>query len=130
MICAGARVHRYISIKSHVHLRTRIARIEATDFGGTLTNATVIQPSTAQAGIRLDILCNHHVICYCAMIDYDATMDAPTTAQDASCKFCILGPASVMPESAKAMAVIINEFGVGSEKALVMLKALHIASTV
>jgi hypothetical protein len=35
-----------------------------------------------------------------------------------------------MPESAKAMAVIINEFGVGSEKALVMLKALHIATTV
>jgi triacylglycerol lipase len=96
----------------------------------TLPNATVIQPSTAQAGIRLDILCNHHVICYCAMIDYNDTMAAPTTAQDASCKSCILGPASAMPESAKAMAVIINEFGVGSEKALVMLKALHDISMV
>jgi triacylglycerol lipase len=40
----------------------------------TLPNTTVIQPSTAQAGIRLDILCNHHVICYCAMIDYNDTM--------------------------------------------------------
>lgn len=48
----------------------------------TLPNATVIQPSTAQAGIRLDILCNHHVIRYCAMIDYKETMAAPTTAQD------------------------------------------------
>jgi len=96
----------------------------------TLPNATVIQPSTAQAGIRLDILCNHHVICYCAMIDYNDTMAAPTTAEDASCKSCILGPTSTMPESAKAMAVIINEFGVGSEKALVMLKALHTVSMV
>lgn len=96
----------------------------------TLPNATVIQPSTAQAGIRLDILCNHHVICYCAMIDYKETMAAPTTVQDASCKSCILGPSSTMPETAKALAVIINEFGVGDEKALVMLKALHTASMV
>jgi triacylglycerol lipase len=96
----------------------------------TLPNATVIQPTTAQAGVRLDILCNHHVICYCAMIDYNATMAAPTTAQDASCKSCILGPSSTMPESAKALAVIINEFGVGDEKALVMLKALHAVSMV
>ena len=94
----------------------------------TLPNATVIQPSTAQAGIHLDILCNHHVICYCAMIDYNDTMAAPTTAEDASCKSCILGPTSTMPESAKAIAVIVNEFGVGSEKAL--LKALHTVSMV
>jgi triacylglycerol lipase len=91
----------------------------------TLPNATVVQPSTAQAGIRLDVFCNHHVICYCAMIDYKDTMAAQTTAQDASCKSCILPPPSVMPESAKALAIIINEFGVGDEKALVMLKALH-----
>ena len=96
----------------------------------TLSNATVIQPSTAQAGIRLDILCNHHVICYCAMIDYKDTMAAPTTAQDASCKSCILGPSSTMPEAAKALATIVNEFGVGDERALAMLKALHAASMV
>ena len=35
-----------------------------------------------------------------------------------------------MPESAKALAAIINEFGVGDEKALVMLKALHTMSMV
>ena len=96
----------------------------------TLPNATVIKPSTAQAGVRLDILCNHHVICYCAMIDYKDTMATPTTAQDASRKSCILGPSSTMPEAAKALAVIINEFGVGDEKALAMLKALHTASMV
>jgi len=96
----------------------------------TLPNATVIQPSTAQAGIRLDVLCDHHVICYCAMIDYTDTMAAPTTAQDASCKSCILPPPSAMSDSAKALATIINEFGVGDERALVMLKALHTVGTV
>jgi len=60
----------------------------------TLPNATVIQPSTAQAGVRLDVLCDHHVICYCAMIGYRDTMVAttPTLPQDASCKSCILPP--------------------------------------
>jgi hypothetical protein len=76
----------------------------------TLPNATVIQPAMAQAGIRLDVLCDHHLICYCAMIDYKDTMAAPTTAQDASCKSCILLPPSAMTESAKALATIINEF--------------------
>ena len=98
----------------------------------TLPNATVIQPSTAQAGIRLDVLCDHHVICYCAMIGYRDTMVAttPTLPQDASCKSCILPPPSAMPESAKALATIINEFGVGDERALVMLRALHTVNTI
>ncbi len=94
----------------------------------TLPNATVIQPATAQAGIRLDILCNHHVFCYCAMIDYKDTMASPTIPQDASCTACA-GPPP-MPETAKALATIINELGVGSEKAIVMLKALHEVRTI
>jgi len=95
----------------------------------TLPNATVIQPSSAQAGIRLDVLCDHHVICYCAMIDYKETMAAPTTAQDASCKSCILAPPSAMTDVTKALATIINEFGVGDDRAVVVLKALHAVST-
>jgi len=35
-----------------------------------------------------------------------------------------------MPESAKALATIINEFGVGDERALVMLRALHTVNTI
>jgi hypothetical protein len=35
-----------------------------------------------------------------------------------------------MHEAAKALAVIINEFGVGDEKSLAMQKALHTASMV
>src|SRR3974390_411723 len=74
----------------------------------TLPNQTMIEPSTAQAGIRLDVFCNHHIICYCAMIDYQQAMAAPTTPQAASCVSCIVPPPSKMPEPAIAMAVIIN----------------------
>lgn len=94
----------------------------------TLPGATVIQPATAQVGIRLNILCNHHVICYCAMIDYADTMAAPTSPQDASSKACILSPPPSTTETAKAFATIINDFGVGDQKAVVMLKALHAAN--
>jgi triacylglycerol lipase len=89
----------------------------------TLPNATVIQPATAQAGVRLDILCDHHVICYCAMID--STVTVPKTALDANSAACILPNPPGMPESAKALATIINEFGVGDERAVILLKALH-----
>jgi len=87
----------------------------------TLPNATVIQPATAQAGIRLDIFCNHHVICYCAMIDY--AIQPPASAADADSQACITSPP--MSEAAKGLAAIINEFGIGDERALAMLEALH-----
>ncbi len=35
-----------------------------------------------------------------------------------------------MPETAKALATIINEFGVGDQRTLVMLKALHTVNTI
>jgi triacylglycerol lipase len=84
----------------------------------TLSKAKVIQPSTADAGVKLDLLCNHHVICYCAMLDFQQ-------ADVAACRECILGPASTMPEEAKALAVLINAFGTGTEKARVLLKGMH-----
>jgi hypothetical protein len=94
----------------------------------TLSKATVLQPSTAQAHIRLDVLCNHHVLCYCAMIDFAETKAAPTTEQDASCKLCISPPP--MSEAAKGLAALVTEFGVGNQRAVVMLKALHTISAV
>jgi triacylglycerol lipase len=93
-----------------------------------LPKLTVIQPATAQAGIRLDLLCSHHVICYCAMIDDGIAR--PTTSADASCEACILPPPAGMPETAKALAVIINEFGLADERAVVMLKALHTVNSI
>lgn len=94
----------------------------------TLPNATILQPSTAQAGVRLDLLCDHHVICYCGMINFAEESAAPTTPQDAGCKACVLGDASTVPETAKALAILINEFGIGTEKAAILLKALHRAN--
>ena len=94
----------------------------------TLPSALVLQPSAAQACIRLDVLCNHHVICYCAMINYAAEQSAPTTAQDAGCVACI-SPAP-MSAAAKGLADVINEFGIGDEKSVAMLKALHNISAI
>lgn len=93
----------------------------------TLSKATVLQPDTAQADIRLDLLCNHHVICYCAMIDYERieTAMTPCPAQDANEWACVIGPYSPLPNSAKALAFIVTEAGVASDKAIALLKALH-----
>jgi triacylglycerol lipase len=59
-----------------------------------LPRRTVIRPSTAEAAIRFDIGCNHHVICYCAMLDYEETEKAttPVPPGEESSKVCILGP--------------------------------------
>ena len=59
-----------------------------------LPRRTVIRPSTAEAAIRFDIGCNHHVICYCAMLDYEETMNAtnPVPPGEVGSKACILGP--------------------------------------
>jgi triacylglycerol lipase len=43
-----------------------------------LPRRTVIRPETGEARIRFDIGCNHHVVCYCAMLDYEGTMKAIT----------------------------------------------------
>jgi len=35
-----------------------------------LQQVTVLTPDTVQAAITADLACNHHVLCYCAMLDY------------------------------------------------------------
>jgi triacylglycerol lipase len=59
-----------------------------------LPRRTVLQPATAEARIRVSIPCNHHVVCYCAMLDYEGTMQAitPVPAGEADSAACILGP--------------------------------------
>ena len=57
----------------------------------TLASAEIILPSAAQAEIKFDIVCDHNVICYCAMIDY-ADTKARASAQDAASWRCIVGP--------------------------------------
>jgi len=98
----------------------------------TLSKANVLQPDSAQADIRLDLLCNHHVICYCAMIDYQKTKTAmtPCPPPDAGEWACVIGAYSPLPNSAKALAFIVTEAGVASDKAVALLKALHPAAVI
>ncbi len=57
----------------------------------TLPSAEIILPLSAQAEVRFDVVCDHNVICYCAMIDY-ADTKARASAQDAASWRCIVGP--------------------------------------
>jgi triacylglycerol lipase len=70
-----------------------------------LPRRTVLQPATAEANIRVDIGCNHHVICYCAMLDYEGTMKAttPVPAGEAGSAACIRGPETGNPRLAKQL---------------------------
>jgi triacylglycerol lipase len=70
-----------------------------------LPRRTVIQPATAEASIRAELGCNHHVICYCAMLDYEGTLpviQAPPT-DEASSAVCVLGPETGKPSLAKQL---------------------------
>ena len=57
----------------------------------TLPSAEIILPSAAQAEVRFDLICDHTIICYCAMIDY-ADTKARASVQDAAAWSCIVGP--------------------------------------
>ena len=70
-----------------------------------LPKRTVIQPTTAEASIKLDVECNHHVICYCAMLDYEETKDAttPVPAGEEGSASCVVGPEVGRPSLAKLL---------------------------
>ena len=61
-----------------------------------------------------------------AAIDYAAAMAAPSLPGDIKCKLCIT-PAP-MSKAAIGLADVIDDFGVGDDKALAMLNALHTIS--
>ncbi|MBV8615701.1 MAG: hypothetical protein JOY66_18305, partial [Acetobacteraceae bacterium] len=71
-----------------------------------LPRRTVVRPETAEARIRYDIACNHHVVCYCAMLDYEGTMKAitPVPPGEEGSAACILGPETGLPSVAKLIA--------------------------
>jgi triacylglycerol lipase len=67
----------------------------------SLPRAIKITPDTAQADIRYDPLlpidinnlaCQHHVVCYAAMLDYHAADWGSLPAIDQDCARCIIGP--------------------------------------
>lgn len=93
----------------------------------TLSRATVIQPSTAQADIRLDIGCDHHVICYCAMLDYEFTKSAHLLPEDQPLWACVIGPRkmSANAEMAMALAVLASHLGVAKQIVELLRTRLH-----
>lgn len=58
----------------------------------TLGKPTIIEPAKSQADIRVDIGCNHHVICYCAMLAYEYTKATPKRPEDEALFKCVIGP--------------------------------------
>ncbi|MFL5285830.1 MAG: lipase family protein [Rhodopila sp.] len=60
----------------------------------SLSKKRVIWPQEAQADIKLGIGCSHHIVCYLAMLDYAATMQAlnPVPAGEEGSVTCIRGP--------------------------------------
>jgi hypothetical protein len=104
-----------------------VPHVPTGDFYGTLSKATVIQPKGAQAGIRLDLGCNHHVLSYSALLDYALEQK---TGLDPSSPPCILGPASSIRDTTEAWALIITECGIATEKVRLLLKGLHTANFV
>jgi len=76
----------------------------------TLGKPTIITPLTSQADVRLDIGCNHHVICYCAMLAYQYTKDTPKNLGDEALFKCVIGPRewSVNAVKAEALALLLQ----------------------
>lgn len=55
----------------------------------TLPGATWITPFDAQARIRCNVLCNHHILSYCAMLDYRLLDWDAVRIEDKRCAACI-----------------------------------------
>jgi triacylglycerol lipase len=89
----------------------------------TLPSAEIILPWAAQAEVRFDVVCDHNVICYCAMIDY-ADTKARASAQDAASWRCIVGPPafSLNRELTLALATAAEALG-GEAEDIVRLVA-------
>jgi triacylglycerol lipase len=50
----------------------------------------------AQARIRFDLACHHHILCYAAMLDYGLLDWLTLPAADRQCAACIKGPVSIL----------------------------------
>jgi triacylglycerol lipase len=65
----------------------------------TLSRVRLLDPQTAKTAIKVDVLCDHHVICYCLMLDATCPMSA-ADRQCAEYTACVLGaPAAASPDA-------------------------------
>jgi hypothetical protein len=74
--------------------------------------------------VRFDVVCDHNVICYCAMIDY-ADTKARASAQDAASWRCIVGPPafSLNRELTLALATAAGALGGAADDVLRLVDA-------
>jgi triacylglycerol lipase len=105
----GQNVHDYVVYN---YLLDIVPRVPPTEAGySSLSNVRRIQPSTAQAVITFDVGCNHHIVCYLAMLDYTQAMRAitPVPAGEESSAKCIRGPNTGKPTLAQSLVAKIVE---------------------
>ncbi len=72
-----------------------VPRMPPTNIGYTsLANRRVITPALAKAEVTLGLGCNHHIVCYLAMLDYPQTLAAlnPVPAAEINSWSCVRGP--------------------------------------
>lgn len=103
------------SIRDYIvynYLLDIVPRVPPTEVGYcALPKLKVLQPDTVQAEVTFGIGCNHHIICYLAMLDYQSTMQAvtPVPAGEADSAKCIRGPQTGRPTIAKSLVNRIVE---------------------
>lgn len=76
----------------------------------TLGKPTIIDPLTSQADVRVDIGCDHHLICYCAMLAYQYTKATAKTPEDEALFRCVIGPRewSINEALAETLALVLK----------------------
>ncbi|MBI3801941.1 MAG: hypothetical protein HY268_33845 [Deltaproteobacteria bacterium] len=89
----------------------------------TLSKVTRLEPATVQAGIKVGLGCNHHVICYCAMLDFAQTQPNTHEPKDQNCVQCILGGKEAITTEAEALSTGVKMLQTVSDKAAEMLVA-------
>jgi hypothetical protein len=58
-----------------------------------LPKVTLIEPHTSEARVSFDFACFHHILVYCAQMDYKLMDWKTVPSVDQSCAACIKGPA-------------------------------------
>ncbi len=92
----------------------------------TVQNVHVLRPSNAEAGIAVDPFCDHHVLCYAAMLSYPVyrAHEPALLGYDASEHACVRGDAATVTQEAKMLEKVADALqgeGYGLGKFLQMM---------
>ena len=96
---------RYVVIN---YLLDLVPRLPARPQYATLPNALILRPSSAEAAIRVDVLSDHHVLCYCAMLSLATAQAAKLDVVDMDARNCILGGPDQVQAAAKLLEAALD----------------------